>query len=219
MLIKNSFYTFLGMALPFVVGIATVPLYISAIGAERYGALSIAWVLLGYFGQIDFGIGRAITQRISALGGEKRREGATAVWSALISAGLFGLVGGVIVYVGARYFFSGPFQIDESLRAELVGSVWALAICNPLVSLTGVTSGALVGVQRFRIVSVGTFISNTGLQGFPLVAAHLFGNHLETLILAALAARIVGIAIFAMALWRTLLQGNLSGYHAPRSAH
>lgn len=85
-LAKDSFYTFLGMALPFVVGIVTVPLYVSEIGIERYGALSIAWVLLGYFGQMDFGVGRAITQRISALGGKPSAQSARAIWSALISS-------------------------------------------------------------------------------------------------------------------------------------
>lgn len=208
MLIKNSFYTFLGMALPFVVGVVTVPLYISAIGAERYGALSIAWVLLGYFGQIDFGIGRAITQRISALGGARSRDCAGAVWSALASSALFGLVGGAVVYVGARYFFSGPFQLGASLRSELVASVWALAICNPLVSLTGVTSGALIGIQRFRVVSIGTFISNAGLQLFPLLAAHLISHDLQVLILAALVARLLGIIIFGYSVWKNLLRGQ-----------
>lgn len=207
-LAKDSFYTFLGMALPFVVGIVTVPLYVSEIGIERYGALSIAWVLLGYFGQMDFGVGRAITQRISALGGKPSAQSARAIWSALISSALFGFVGGAVVYVGAKYFFSGPFQINESLRGELVGSVWALAICNPLVSLTGVTSGALVGIERFRVVSVGTFISNTGLQVFPLVSAYLFGHDLQILILAALVARLLGVVIFGLAVWTSLLRSQ-----------
>lgn len=211
MLIKNSFYSFLGMMLPFVVGIATVPLYVSSIGAERYGALSIAWVLLGYFGQMDFGIGRAITQRISALGGKRTGDAARAIWSALVSSMLFGLLGGGLVYAGATYFFSGPFQIDESLRGELVGSVWALAICNPLVSLTGVTSGALIGLERFRIVSIGTFVSNTGLQVLPLVAAYLFGPNLSTLIIAALLARVLGVLIFGSAVWAALLRGQPCG--------
>lgn len=207
-LARNSFFTLLSMALPFVVGIVTVPLYVSEIGGERYGALSIAWVLLGYFGQMDFGIGRALTQRISAAGHRRSPETARLIWSAIIGSTLFGIAGGAVVYGGATYFFTGPFQIDGSTRAELIASIWALAICNPVVAIAGVTSGALLGIERFRTVSFGTLVSNTGLQVFPLIAAYTIDHNIETLIVAALVARLLGIAIFATAVWRHLLGGE-----------
>lgn len=205
---RNSVYTMLGMALPFVVGIVTVPLYIAEIGADRYGALSIAWVLLGYFGQMDFGIGRALTQRISATGGVRSPTTAHIVWSSIISSAGFGVTGGLVVLVGASYFFGGELKIGDSLRGELLESVWALAICNPVVALAGVTSGALVGLERFRTVSIGTLVSNTGLQVFPLITAHFLSNDLGALIISALFARIIGLGIFSFAVWRNLLRGQ-----------
>ena len=68
-LLRNSAWSLLAAILPTLVSIATVPLFVPAIGAGRYGVLAIAWLVLGYFGAADFGIGRAIT------GGEAQARG------------------------------------------------------------------------------------------------------------------------------------------------
>ncbi len=207
-LVRNSLYSLLGVALPIVVSVGTVPLYIGKIGEERYGALAIAWLLLGYFGQADFGIGRAITQRISSMTNASRADMADVVWSAIASIAVFGVIGGGLVYLSANYFFAGPFKVEPGLRAELMNSVWALALCNPLVALIGVTSGALIGLERFKLVSAANLVSNTSLQLFPLAAAYLFGTNLEYLIVAALIGRFSGLLMLSWGVWRTFLSGE-----------
>ena len=207
-LARNSLYSGASMALPIIVSIATVPVYIATIGAERYGALAIAWVLLGYFGQLDFGIGRAVTQRISGLADRQGAQAATIVWSALASVMVFGLAGGGAVSFGASYFFSGPFDTGDALRGELLASVWALALCNPLVSVYGVAAGALMGVERFRLVSAAGLIGNMALQIVPLITAMLAGPDLTYLILASLGARMLGLGIVAAGMARTFLAAH-----------
>lgn len=205
-LVKNSLYNAAGTALPFVVGVATVPVYIATIGTERYGALSIAWVLLGYFGQVDFGIGRAITQRVASLGPGNGAAVAHAVWSALASILIFSFVGAALVYLGADYFFSGPFKVGADIRAELLHSIWALALCNPVVSIAGVAAGALMGIERFKLVSAGTLLSSTAMQILPLLTAFFISHDLLVLVLSALFARLVGFFIFATGAWRAMLR-------------
>jgi O-antigen/teichoic acid export membrane protein len=202
----NSLQTLATAGIPMIVGLISVPLYLHAIGAERYGALMIAWLLLGYFGQADFGIGRAITQRISAMRGAERASMAAAIWSALFSVLAFGLLGAALIYGAASYFFAGPFRVEESLRLELLDARWLLALCNPVVAVTGVAGGALMGLERFRSVSVGNLVSSLSSQILPLLVALQWSTDLQVLVAAALAGRLIGLVIIASDTWRTFLR-------------
>ncbi|MFM6932100.1 MAG: flippase [Novosphingobium sp.] len=218
-LVKNSVYTLAGTVLPVIIGIVTVPFYISAIGMERYGALSIAWLLLGYFGQADFGIGRAITQRIASCRDADAGRLAEIVWSGLIAISIFGVLGALFIYWGGHWFFGSVFKVDPGLRQELAESLWMLALCNPIVALTGVTSGSLMGIERFKLVSLSNLIGNSALMLLPLMAASLLGNHLGVLIGASIVARGMALAMMAGAVWWRFLRGHgftFSGTEARR---
>jgi len=215
-LLKNSLYSLLAAVLPTVVSIATVPLYITAIGAERYGVLTIAWLVLGYFGASDFGIGRAITQRISAM--RHDRDGAdadadrplmaSAVWSALFSTIGFGGIGALLVLGFSAWYFSGPFEVGEGLRAEILAALWLLALCNPLTAIAGVLGGALMGLERFRLVAIANLVGNSALLLFPLAAAWFYSVEVSVLIAASLAARLLSMAMLAAGVWLTILRGQ-----------
>ena len=75
-LVLNMAYNIGGATLPMLVSLITVPLYIATIGTDRYGIVAIAWLLLGYFGFLDFGLSRATANALSRLtdqSGERAR--------------------------------------------------------------------------------------------------------------------------------------------------
>ena len=63
----NFTYNVIGALLPLVVSLGTVPFYIHQIGLARYGVVTITWVLLGYFGFLDFGMSRASANASASL--------------------------------------------------------------------------------------------------------------------------------------------------------
>lgn len=53
------------MIVPMVAGVLVVPDLIHLLGTDRFGVLSISWVLVGYFGLLDMGLARGLTQYLA----------------------------------------------------------------------------------------------------------------------------------------------------------
>jgi O-antigen/teichoic acid export membrane protein len=207
-LFRNSLFSLAGTAVPLFVAILTVPIYLDVIGAERYGALALAWLMLGYFGQADFGIGRAVTQRVARLGDDALAARAGVVWSALLAIGLVGALGSLAIFLAGNWFFGHAFEAGDQIRREMVRSVWLLALCSPVVAITGTMTGTLIGLNRFRIASTSTMVGNSAMQIFPLLAVMAWGDDLMLLIAASICARLLGMLIASVGVYFSALRGQ-----------
>jgi O-antigen/teichoic acid export membrane protein len=196
---RHSILNLAGMTIPLGLSLITVPLYISLIGAERYGVLAIAWLLLGYFGMFDLGLGRATIYRIA-----EQRDGTAEArrltFHTAIAVNLaIGIVGGIILAIGAEIFFSRAMKIDPSLRAELSAAAPLLGLSLPIATLTGVLSGALQGRERFVQTNVIGIVSTILFQIVPLMVVGIWGTNVSLLILAGMTTRVVTLIILFLA--------------------
>src|ERR1700687_5763655 len=88
----NTALNFLGQLLPMLVGIVAVPQLITRMGTERFGIITIAWMLIGYFGLFDMGLGRALTQLVAGQLGRNETDDIPAVfWTSLLLMLLLGI--------------------------------------------------------------------------------------------------------------------------------
>lgn len=204
---RNSAYNVLGAVTPLVLALVTIPIYLHLVGPARYGALAIAWLILGYFGMFDLGFGRATTQRLAALHASTPEHRARVFWTAAaVNFGL-GVIGAALLYVSADYFFRYAFKTDDLIRSEILAAVPFLALSVPIATLTGVMSGALQGRERFLEVNLDNAIGTSLFQIFPLVVAYFFGPTISWLIFAALIGRLVGLALFFRSTFKEMLRG------------
>lgn len=192
---RHTGYNLAGSLIPVVLSLVTVPIYLKLVGAERYGVLAIAWLLLGYFGLFDLGLGRATSFRIAALKNASPESRAATLWSALfVNAGM-GVIGGLVLWIAATYFFEHAFKVDESLRSEILAAVPLLAASVPIATLMGVLTGAMQGRERFFEINVVSVISTAIFQLLPLLLAWRLGPNLSLLLGGALAARILALSV------------------------
>lgn len=165
------------------------------IGEARYGVLAIAWLLLGYFGLFDLGLGRATAQRIAALRDSTTTERAQTFWTALtLNVGL-GVVGGLLIWPIAAYFFGNVFKIEDALRPEMQAAVPWLILAVPMATLSGVLSGALQGRERFLELNLISVFGTVLFQLLPLTVAAFLGVKLGLLLSAALFARMFTLLV------------------------
>lgn len=163
-----------------LVGIAAIPYIYGHIGIERIGILTIIWALIGYFSIFDFGLGRAITQRIASLAphqtGRKKKTIATTGFSLTL---LIGMVGGLagfaaIELVGVNWVNSTP-HLDPEIRASFLLACLAI----PATTATAGLRGILEGEQRFKAINLLKLM--LGLSNFlgPMASIALFGPRLD----------------------------------------
>lgn len=195
---RHTTYNLLGAVLPIGVSLVTVPIYLDLIGEARYGVLALAWLLLGYFGLFDLGLGRSVAQSLATLRDAPPGERATTFWTGLgVNLGL-GLAGGALIWPAAHFLFAGAITIEPDLQVEINAAIPWLVLAVPLATLSSVLTGALQGRERFFELNVIAVVCAVMLQVLPLGVAIWQGANLGVLLPAALCARLVtAVALFA----------------------
>ena len=76
----------------------SIPILIQQIGTDKFGMVTIAWMLIGYFSLFDFGIGRALTQLISQRLAEHRNtEILPLIWTGNILILGLGIIAAILL--------------------------------------------------------------------------------------------------------------------------
>lgn len=192
---KNTSYNLMGAVLSLGLSLFTIPIYIRLIGDARYGVLAVAWLLLGYFGLFDLGLGRATAQRIASLGRAPQNQMASAFWTALAINVSLGVIGGLIIWPVALYFFGHVFSVDAELRPELASAIPWMILAVPLTTLSGVLSGALEGRAKFLELNAISVLNSVLIQVLPLTVAWLNGPDLAWLLPTVILTRLMTLSV------------------------
>jgi O-antigen/teichoic acid export membrane protein len=205
---RHTGYNLIGLVVPIAISLVTVPIYLRLVGTDRYGVLAIAWLLLGYFGLFDLGLGRATSFRIASLKSASPEARASTFWAAFAVNVAMGGVGGLALWAAASQFFGHVFKVDEALRPEILAAVPLLAASVPVATITGVLTGAVQGRERFLEINIVSVVSTALFQLLPLAIAWKFGPNLVWLLTAALAARFLGALVLAYRCYLELTRGQ-----------
>lgn len=219
---RHTTYNLLGALLPLGIALVTVPLYLRIVGPERYGLLSICWLLLGYFGLFDFGISRAVSQKIASLregGNEARNE---TFWTGLSLTLVLAAIAIPLTFPLAALALSLIDVPAGQLHGEVARAVPWLAAVLPVALLGALLNGVLAGRERFGELNLIEGAGNVLFSVVPLSLAWVFGPELWLLLAGSLAARLVPLALLGGACARAVpvgrprfrsgLVGQLAGY-------
>jgi O-antigen/teichoic acid export membrane protein len=192
-----------GMALPLAVALVTVPLYVGQIGAARYGVLSIIWVLLGYFGFLDFGLARAATNALAKLADGQAAQRASVLMTSLYANLAIGALGAAVLYLAGGFLLHRLLHLPDELDGEVQSALPVIAAMLPLALVGGVGRGALEARERFLAVNLLDLIGISLGQILPLLCAVLIGPALPILVPAAFAARAISVGLIFCVVART----------------
>lgn len=206
---RNTAYNLGGAFAPAALMLVSVPLYLGLIEEARYGLLAVIWLLTGYFGFFDFGLGQATAYRVARIQEDDRLESERTLWTAIVLNLGFGLIGGVIVFLLAPILFESVFQTPGDLMAELEMTYIWIAFATPITTIEGVLTGALMGKGRFLALNIRGIVSAVFVQFLPLLAVFYLEPSLAVAVPATVIARALGMTVFAALVFRVMHAGLL----------
>jgi O-antigen/teichoic acid export membrane protein len=197
---KNSLWGLFGTGAPFLIGIISIPYLIRNIGIEAFGVLTLVWLLIGYFSIFDFGLGRGLTQQLSATKGKiSDQDVSTIVKSGLLVIFLTGIAGGIVLALIAGKLGSDWLNVSEILKETTTTSMLIASIGIPCATLTAGFRGILEAESQFATVNIYRFflgIANFLLPSFCVAMGY---TALEFIVVSLVLVRVISLFFHAYA--------------------
>jgi O-antigen/teichoic acid export membrane protein len=184
-----------------LVALLSVPILIRNLGTDRFGVLTLIWVLIGYSSLFDLGIGRALTKLVAErIGSPKAAEIPGLVWTSLAMMAALGVVGTVLGVALSGWLTSRAFRISPALQDETRVAFALLSLSIPIVISMSGLRGVLEAMQRFGWanairIPLGAFAFLGPLAVLP------FSHSLVPIVCVLIVGRVIGWLVH---LWAAL---------------
>ena len=188
---RNTAFNLIGAVVPLAVSLVTVPLYLKIIGLDRYGVLAICWVLVGYFGLFDLGIGRATAQKIATLADSAPEDRSRCFWTgATLSASMAAVA--LLIFAPFAYLGADLIKLPNAeLYAEFHEAVPLLLAALPFGFAQSLLGDTLQGRSEFLKVNAINIAGTIGTAVIPLATGTFIDPRLSWLLASVLAARML----------------------------
>jgi len=151
---KNIIINFLSKILPIFVAVITIPYIITGLGVEKFGILSIIWIIISQAGILDLGLGNALTQLVSKkLGLNETDEIPYIVWTGLFTLFIPSCIGSLALFFSSEFITNNILKVSAVYSAETVVALKILCICLPAFIVIAAIEGVLASYQKFALIN------------------------------------------------------------------
>ncbi len=193
---RNTLLNLIGQAVPLLVAVIAIPLIVKGLGTERFGLLTLTWVVMGYFTIFDLGLGRATTKYVAeALGKGEDDQVPQIIWTAVTFQAILGIVGTLALFGSTDFLVGSVLNIPTQLLGEARDTFHLLAFAIPVVMISSSFSGVIEATQRFDLINVVKIPSSILTYLLPLVGLFL-GFNLPGIVALILLARLATLVAF-----------------------
>jgi O-antigen/teichoic acid export membrane protein len=154
LLARNTLWNLCANVASIFIALLSVPILIRHLGVDRFGVISLAWVVEGQFSLFDLGLGRALTKLVSEkLGMSRQQDIPPLFWSCLSLMFVFGVAGAIVLGAISPWLVHGALKIPTAIQSETLSSFYLVALSLPVVISSGGLRGFLEACQRFDLLS------------------------------------------------------------------
>jgi len=195
-LARNLAWNIIGESTPVLAAVFAIPILVQSLGADRFGVLMLCWMIAGYFGLFDFGLGRALTKLMAReMSLAHHGESASLFWTALMMMLAFGAGAAVILAILAPWLAHSALRIPIALQPETLAGFYVIALGLPFLVSASALRAALTAAERFDLLN--TIRTPAGILSFAAPLLMLpFTHRLGWLIATLMLNRIISWAIY-----------------------
>jgi O-antigen/teichoic acid export membrane protein len=194
-LVRGAVWNLVGQSLPVLAAFLFVPMLVRGLGVDRFGILSLAWMLIGYFSLFDLGLGGALTRLVSdRLANHREAEVPALVWTGLALTVPMGLVGTAVLTSVAPWLVHSALRVPPEMQRETLGMIRLMAVCLPVVTCTAALSGTLAAQQRFGLLNAIRIPMGVFTYGGPLLVLPFSHSLLPVTAVLATGRLLAGLA-------------------------
>jgi len=173
-------------------------------GTDRFGLLSLIWVVLAYFNLFDLGLGRAAIKYLAeAFGRSEEQEIPKILWTAVVIQLCLGLVGTFVLLSVTPLLVEHILNTPPELLGEAKAAFRILSVSLPVVMVSSSFFGVLEATQRFDLANAVKLPYSSLSFLLPLLGVFL-GFRLPGIIGFILVSRVFGLLTLIVLVFRTL---------------
>jgi O-antigen/teichoic acid export membrane protein len=153
LLARNTVWNLFGQTAALVVAVFSLPILVQRLGTDRFGVLLLVWMLVGYAGLFDLGVGRALTKMTAdKIGSGRIGEIPPIFWMGMFLMTVLGLGVGLLAALLTPWLVS-ILNVPPSLVGETQATFYLVALALPIVTSTAGLAGLLEAWQRFDLIA------------------------------------------------------------------
>lgn len=155
-MVTNAAWNYAGALFSVGITLVTTPVYLAALGLERYGALAILSAVIAPLGVLNAGVTQATVKYVAMFSAEGHGTAA----SECVAASLFlsltvGIVGALCCALGAPYILGFGFKISSGLVADMEVSLRLMGVLWLTAQVSSNFRGVIEGLRDYRKVVTG----------------------------------------------------------------
>lgn len=196
--VRDVVWNVAGTGLPLVAAVIATPALIDGLGAAKFGLLSLAWIVVGYFSLFDLGLGRALTHLVAErMGFDDSSSVPSLVWTGIALLAVLGVAGAAVSIALSPWIVDAGVTVPVELAVDAQSAFLLLACSIPLVIVSSGLRGVLEGYGRFDLVNLVRIPLGVASYLAPMMALQ-YSTSLVAMVSVLVVSRLVGTMAFAV---------------------
>ena len=197
-LLKNSLWSITGWVGSFIIGFISTPIFLKALGEEKYGLMILLYTIIAPLGLLDFGIGEATIKYVAeGLGQNDHQRVEKYLQSSMLVNLIIGLVGSVLILL-LRNFIISFFNLSESDEHLAYAALSWISLTWFILQTQQTFTGSVVALQRYDLFNIYNFLYTLARVGVGLIILFSGGDLLNLISSQTVVLGIASLGWFLM---------------------